>query len=117
MKHSVDEAFWKDCRKERVKVCGECYKQNPDFPTEVDCMDYAANSSDYRVGRDRMKMKESTLTAVEMKAFRGLLQWFIRIAGCEVNLASKMSSPKVEGLAEASKLIRMVKSEHYRTKE
>ena len=34
-----------------------------------------ANMRDYGVGRDRMKMKESTLTAVEMKSFRGLLQW------------------------------------------
>ena len=58
-----------------MKFCGECYKYNPDFSIEVDCMDCVANMSDYGVGRDRMKMKESTLTAVEMKAFRRLLQW------------------------------------------
>lgn len=58
-----------------MKFCGECYKYNPDFPIEVDFMDCVANMSDYGVGHDRMKVKESTLTAVEMNAFRGLLQW------------------------------------------
>ena len=120
LKQSVEWGSWKECEKERVKFCGRCYKQGADFSIEVDSMDYVANMSDYRVGRDRMRMKEDGLTTVEMKAFRGLLgqlQWFSRIGGYEVNfavsqLASKMSSPKVEDLAEASRLIRMVKSEH-----
>ena len=120
MKQAVEWGSWKECGKERVKFCGKCYKQNADFSVEVDCMDYVAGMSDYKISRDRAKMKESTLTAFEMKAFRGLLgqlQWFCRIAGYEVNfavsqLASKMSSPKIEDLAEASKLIRTVKSEY-----
>ena len=120
LKQSVEWGSWKECEKERVKFCGRCYKQGEDFAIEVDSMDYVANMSDYRVGRERMRMKEDDLTTAEMKAFRGLLgqlQWFSRIGGYEVNfavsqLASKMSSPKVEDLAEASRLIRMVKSEH-----
>ncbi len=120
LKQSVEWGSWKECEKERVKFCGRCYKQSADYTIEIDCMDYVASMSDYKVGRDRMKMKEDGLTAAEMKAFRGLLgqlQWFSRIGGYEVNfgvsqLASKMSSPRVEDLAEASRLIRMVKSEH-----
>ena len=120
MKQSVEWGSWKECGKERVKFCGKCYKQNPDFSIEVDCNDYVANMSEYKVGRERLRMKESELTAIELKAFRGLLgqlQWFCRIAGYEVNfavsqLASKMSSPKVEDLAEASRLVRTVKQEY-----
>lgn len=77
-----------------MKFCGECYKYNPDFPIEVDCVDCVANMSDYGVARDGMKMKESTLTAV--------ISWpTTMVAGCEVSFASKMSSPKVEDLVEA----------------
>ena len=120
LRASVEWGSWEDCKNARTKFCGKSYKQLEDGTVEVDVDDYVNFMSPYHVSRDKLKQRDRSLNADEMRAFRGILgqlQWYARIAGYDVQfevsqLASQLKGPTINDLACAAKLSRRIKQEH-----
>ena len=120
LQSKIQWGSWRDCMDERVKFCGRHYHQGGDFSIEIDSDDYIESMSTYKMSREKMKSPEVVLEPHELRAFRGLLgqlQWYARIAGYDVGfsisqLAGRLKEPKIKDLAEASRMIKQIKSGH-----